>query len=326
MLLLDRFQPFGHGIGHGNRIGVGCPVDGGFDALPAVDAGDDLALFVPAKDIGDAAQSDLDIAPSLDDDVFDLLDVLELVDGPDQILAVLLFENPGGEIDVFLGQPAGHRGDGDIEQAELLLVDIDVDLILQAAGDGTGGHAFDALQGLFDLPFRDVADAGQIGISGQAQLHDRFLVGIVAEDDRLGGTHRKTEKIQFFPEFQGGEIHVGVPGELDRDFGELSPGDGGDADDIVHNTTGFLDGFGDDVFDLRGSCSRVFGFDGQGGIGDLGQKIQVQSGIGDEAEDDRRHGEHEDRHRAVDGKLDESSLDHFDPLSVFEPFHADDRR
>ena len=300
---LDGLQPIGDGIGHGHRVGVGRPVDRRFDAFLAVDAGDDLAFLVAAEDLGHAAQRDQNVAPPVDDDVPDLLDGFELVDRPDEVLAVLLFQDPGREIDVFLGQAVGHGRYRQVQKTELLLVEVDVDLVLESAGDRAGGHAFDALQGLFELALGDEADVGEIRSSGDPQLHDGLLVGIVAEDDGFCCALGEADEVEFFAELEGREIHVGVPGEFDRDFGHFGPGDRRDADDVVHDAAGFLDGLGDDVFDFGGRGSRVFRADGQGRVGDIGQQVQVQTGVGDESENDRGDGEHEHRNRTAKRKM-----------------------
>ena len=54
-VVLDRFQFFCDGIGHGHGVGIRCSVDGSFDAFPAVDARDDLAFFVAAENVCNAS-------------------------------------------------------------------------------------------------------------------------------------------------------------------------------------------------------------------------------------------------------------------------------
>jgi len=89
-VILDRFQPFGDSIGHKNGIGIRCSVDGGFDAFPAVDTRNDFPFLVSPEHVCNTAQSDLDIAPFFDDDIFYFFDGFELIDGADQKLTVLL--------------------------------------------------------------------------------------------------------------------------------------------------------------------------------------------------------------------------------------------
>ncbi len=223
-VILDHFQPSCDGIGHGDRVGVRSPVDGRFNAFSAVDARDDFAFFIAAEHIRHAAQGDLDVASFFDDDVFDLFDGLELINGPDQKLAVFLLENPGREIDVFLSQAVGNGRYGDVKKAEFLFIDVDVDLVLQASGYGASGNTLYTFECLLDFSLGDVANISQISVASQTELHDGFLVGVVPEDDWFGGSDRKAQKVQLFPEFQGGEVHVGVPGELDRYLGELCTG------------------------------------------------------------------------------------------------------
>ena len=268
-------ESFCHRIRDRHCVRIRSAVDGCLDAFSPVDAGYDLSLLVPPVNIGDATKRYLDIIAPLDDDVFDLLDFDELIDRPNQILAVFLLEYPGRKIDILLGQTGCHCGDRNIQQAELLLVEVDMDLVFQSSGNGTCGNTFDRLQRLFDLSLGDITDAGKVCVAGYSQLHDRLLIGIVPEDDGFRGTDREPEKVQLLPELQRGEIHVGVPGKLDRDFRKLCPGDRRYANDVVHNAAGLFDGFGDDVLDLGRRSSRIFGLDGQSGVGDLREEVQA---------------------------------------------------
>ena len=130
---MNYLQLVGDSISYCDSVGICGPVDGSFDTFSTIDARDDFPFFMATVHIRNASQGELDIAPFFDDDILNFLHGFELIDGPNQKLAVFLFQDPGGEVHVFLRKAIGHSSDGDIEKADFLLVDVDVDFIFQTA-------------------------------------------------------------------------------------------------------------------------------------------------------------------------------------------------
>ena len=70
----------------------------------------------------------------------------ELVDRAHEVALRAFLEAAAGDVDVFLLQALDHGVDRQVELRQLLLVDVDLDLVLEAAADLDRGHAGDRLE------------------------------------------------------------------------------------------------------------------------------------------------------------------------------------
>ena len=86
------------------------------------------------------------------------MQVLEFVHGPDQVFGPAVLDGASGQVDVLLGQTVDDMLDGDAGPEQLLFVDEDMNLLLQAAADAHGGHTFHRLK---KPPQLDVGDSPQ---------------------------------------------------------------------------------------------------------------------------------------------------------------------
>ncbi len=60
-----------------------------------------------------------------------------------------------GDVDVLRRQTVGHLVDRQTERGQLALVELDLDLLLEPAGDHHRSHPFDALEGPLDVLLGD---------------------------------------------------------------------------------------------------------------------------------------------------------------------------
>ena len=86
-----------------------------------------------------------------DQHVADLLDAGELVDRAHQEPLRALFESSAGDVDVLLLQALDHGLDRKVKLRQLLLVDVDLNLVLEAAADLHRGHAVDRFELLLQV-------------------------------------------------------------------------------------------------------------------------------------------------------------------------------
>ena len=185
------------------------------------------------------------------------------------------------------------------------LVDLDLDLLLQAAGDDGRGHALDPLEQALDLALADEAKADELLVAGEADAHDGVERGVVAQEDGPDGVVGKLQQVEAFADVEGREVHVGAPAELERDLAAVGPGAGGDGHHAVDDADRVLHRSGEEGLDLGGGGALELGADGERGVGDVGKEVDGEVAEGDQAEDDRGEGEHRDRDRPARGEVDD---------------------
>ena len=296
-----------HGPGHHHRIGVALLVDGQLHALASVDAGNNLPVLGAPPHLGHLAQDDPSAFRIPQDDPFDLVHRAELVQQANHVVGIQVVQAPGRLVQVLPDEHLGHIGNGDPQLGQPLLVDFNANLFLEAAHHLDGRHAFGGLQVLLQLLVGQVAQAAEAGFAPELKAHDGIVGRIEAQQHRPLHVPRQLQQVQLFPDFQGGHIHVGPPGELQDDLRlararhRLHPGQASNDPDHL------LDGTGDQVFDLFGSRVLVVGQDGEGGIGDFRQQVEGHPLQGDQTEKGHRHHKHADGHRTPNGKLDHGS-------------------
>jgi hypothetical protein len=157
LLLRRAEQARAHGLAQVDEVGARFLEDLDEHCGRPVDARDDLLLLRLPTDLGDLAQVDVRVAPPRDDDLADLVDLAELVERAHEVLGLSLLEDAGGGIEVLGAELLRDLANVEPERGHAHRVDRDQDLLLVAAFDLDGGHAFDLGQLAFEHVLRDVA-------------------------------------------------------------------------------------------------------------------------------------------------------------------------
>ena len=148
-----------HGLGDDEDVGIGLLENFDFNALAAVDAGDDVAVFVEARDGGDVAEADIDgVVGARDDEGADFLDGFKFVEGADDVFGLALAEVAAGHVDVAGREALADLGDVEAELGEFALVDGDEEFLFEAALDLHGGDTVEGFEPAFYIVLGDVAE------------------------------------------------------------------------------------------------------------------------------------------------------------------------
>jgi hypothetical protein len=156
-----------------HRVGVAFLEHGDLDAFLAVDARDFLTLFRAPAHGGDVAQPHRRAVAVGDDDLSDLGDAIEFVQGADQELHVGAAQRTPGQVHVRHADHFAHAFERYTERRQAFLVDIDVDFVFQAALDLRRRDALDGFQVELDLAVGEVAHLVQLAGAGECDAHDR---------------------------------------------------------------------------------------------------------------------------------------------------------
>ncbi len=290
--------------GEGDDVGVGLLEDLELDALPPVGAGGDLPLLVRPHDLTKIPDPDLATLAGGHDRVLHLLEVLVLVEGADHVLGAPLGEGPAGDVDVLLAQAIDDVLYGEARAPELLVVEEDMDLLLEATAHPHRGHALDGFEGALDLQLGDPSNPPQLrlvglgaGPAGEAQLHDRVERGVEAEDQGSLGLVGEEDEVELLEGVLDALRHLDAPGELEDDVGDAGPADARDAAQPPDHAQGLLDRSGDVVLDLLGGGTRVLRPHRQGRVGHLRHQVDGEPPVREVAEDDRGQEDHRYGHR-----------------------------
>ena len=81
-----------------------------------------------------------------DDDILDLVDRLELIQGSDQILGFTILKLTTSQVDILLLEPRDHLIQRDPERSELWSVDLDLNLFFKPTVHPNCGHTFQCFQ------------------------------------------------------------------------------------------------------------------------------------------------------------------------------------
>jgi hypothetical protein len=100
----------------------------------------------------------------------------------------------------------------DSELRQLLLVDLDLHLVLEAAGDLDRGHALDRLQALLQffvgiaaqLASAEGHQPGRSALAGQHQTHDRLGRRVEAQQHRRLGFQRQAQHFELVAHLEAG--------------------------------------------------------------------------------------------------------------------------
>ncbi len=258
-----------------------------------------------ADDPGNVLEADDALAAGVHDDLVEVLGPLDLHDRAHHVLGLAVLKASSGEVDVLLGEAGHHLFDGQAQARHPALVDLDLDLLLQASGDDGPGHPLDSLDHALDFAVPDQAQAHELFFSGQADAYDGIEGGVVAQEDGPDGVVGKLQEIETLPDVEGREVHVGAPAELQRDLAAVGPGAGGDGHHAVDHADRVFHGAGEQGLDLGGGGALELGSNGERGVGDVGEQVDGQVAEGDEAEDDPGQGEYRDRDRPARGEVDD---------------------
>ena len=281
-------------------------MNGDFHARTAVGAGDGGLLPVAAAHLGQILEPHLDVAHLADHDAADLVKVGEPRQHAHDVLGGAVGDAAAGDVHVLALQPAGDLRQENPQQRRAALVDVDLNFLFHAAGDDGRGHAVDAFQALLDRLVGQQPQPRLIGerhVAGRcaahADAHDRVECGVEAQQDRILGAARQPQLGELLAYVDGGEVHVGAPGELHDHVGEAGAGHAGQVHQARDDAHRILDRGGDEGLDIGGRDTRILGADGQGRERQVGQQVDRQLAERDQPEDHQGDEEHHHRHRAA---------------------------
>ena len=285
--------------GDDEDVGVGFLEDLDFDALLAVDAGDDLAVLVEAADAADVAETDVDVALAADDEGADLLDGAEFVKGADEVFGLALAEGAAGEVDVALLEAGRDLVDIEAEGGEFALFEGDEELFFEAALDLHGGDAGEGLELALHIVLGEVAEFVEGLGAGEADAENRVERRIVVEEERALRAVGQADAVDLFADLLGDEVHVGFPLKFEEDVGLAGFGNGADRDELGDDAELLFEGAGDDVFHLLGRGAGIRRAHGERGVAHVGHECEGESLVGNPAENADGDRDHQDRDGAT---------------------------
>ena len=247
--------------------------------------------------LGDVAQVDRTATPGGHDDILDLGDALKLPLRSEQDLVLPLLHRTDGAVLVLRAQDIDDLVDGEVVGAQLLGLQLDLDLPAEPTANVDCGNTGHPLDPRLDILFEQGSQFTGVHIGRDRQEHDRKLVGVELEDGRGQNIFGEgtPDAIDAGPNLVRRFVEIDVVIELDphvaRPFrrGRADPVDArGRAERRFHRT-------GHQVLDLFRCDSSVVGSDGQRRVLNLWHEIDGQSREGDCTE------EHDDGHHHIDG-------------------------
>ncbi len=167
-------------LGHGHGVGAALLLDADALGRAAVHAGQAPDILEAVLDQGDVADVDRAPVDLADDDPAQGLQVDGLAEDADVDLAAGRLQPPGGQLDVL-----ALEGGDDVPDRQALLVEPggvepDADVALQRAHERDLADAGNGLELLLE-PVTDVVAEDALGIGpGEADHHDRLVLGIAA--------------------------------------------------------------------------------------------------------------------------------------------------
>ena len=279
-LLGSSEKPVSHALCSGNDVCVGLFEDLDLNALDPVHARDDLALFVAAQDVAHVFQPDLNAVLLPDHQVLDLLDGLEFVQGPDQVLRLAVQQASAGKIDVLFPEPVVDGVYAQTHLRKLVLADLHTDLFFESALHACSCHPLQCLQLLLHLFLSQQTKRVEVCVPIDAHTHDGILRRVIAQDEGPVHALGKPLAIEVFANGLHRGVHIRVPPELKDNVGHARPGDGDDAHQVVHHAELLLDGTGDEILDFLRRGVGVLRANGEGGVGDVGHEGERQLLVG----------------------------------------------
>ena len=298
--VLHRFELRADGVGDLDGVRVPLLEDADLDALGAALPQDHLLVLEPGADLRHVAEPHEPSLGVLHDYRAHAVQGVQLVQGADQVAGLVLVDAAAGEVHVVVGERGPDLRDRDAVGGQPAFVHVHLDLPDQASFDTHRGNPVHCVEVLLEVLFGPLTDRGEREVAGDADPEDRVRCRVEAQQPRPFGVFGKEDAVELLPHVEPGEVHVGVPDELEGDFGRPGAGPGRDAPQAGNDRCGLLDRPGHQRFHLDGRGARHPGLDRQGGIRDLGQQVDGQPAEGHKSEDAGGHGEHGDGHRPPD--------------------------
>ena len=125
---MDALRLSPNRVGHLDRIGAGLLVDHHIDGRASVDGHVVANVLVRIFDGGDVAQIDRHAVAGGDADLENVVDIGEFAAGAQQDLVAALAYGADRSIQVFVADRADDFGDREVESAQFLEVEVDVNL------------------------------------------------------------------------------------------------------------------------------------------------------------------------------------------------------
>ena len=180
------------------------------DARCAVHRGDGVAVGGLIGNGRDLAEAHRAAALERDIDIRHRLDRGELRVGGDGELLAAVVDLTGGVEQVFRLQDLGDVGGGEAVARRALRVERDADAPLDAAGDGDGRHAVDALEGRGDHILRLLLERGEV-VAEKADDGARQQLGdIDVENDGGAAALGQAERVELLAQLGRGDVDIGA--------------------------------------------------------------------------------------------------------------------
>ncbi len=261
-------------------------------------------LLVALDDVRHVANGDRARRPVLGDDhVADVVQVLEeaLRNDVDDLGAGR--HRAGGHAHVVVDERGLDLVDGQPVGGQLAVVDLDLDLLVQATRDVDLADARHRLQVGLDLVAGDVVEGVERG-AGEGDVQDRRGVRVELADDRRAGFGRQLtdDRPHLLLDVDVGLVRVIAVGELHDDRAltlaraRRDRVDARDAGDRV------LERLGNQALDVLGRGVRPGDRDRDDADGDRRQTVDLEVGVGDPTHEHQRQDAHEHRQRTADGE------------------------
>ena len=299
----DGVELFMDGVADDGRVGARLLVDQEEDALLALDAGFVADVLEGILDLGEIAQIDgLSRGGSPDDRAPDIVQGLELPDGPDKEVGVALDQVPGRHVGVRRLEREDDPLQGQAARLHGGLVHVDEDLPDVGGEDRDRGDAVDALETRLDLVLEQLLQLEGRHIGCHAPEHDRELAEAEFHDQGIRSVGGEIVLIEadLVPDVLGGEVEVRPPLEFGHDGGDTLRGHRSDLLDAVDRADDLLQRFGDGRLDVLRGRPRVCRDDGDRRELDVGEEVQPQPRERDAADDDQDEDHHGRRDAAID--------------------------
>ena len=133
---------------------------------------------------------------------------------------------------------------------------------------------------------------GRFGVQRVSQY--RIQCGIEPENHRALYVQWQEQRIEFFTDIHTGEVHVRAPSEFKGHIRLTRSRDAPHLGHILNGSKNLFDRFRNEVLHFRRRRTFVFGTDGQCGIAQIREKIQLESAQGNRSEEHDPDREHED--------------------------------
>ena len=234
------------------------------DARNAVDQGLTIDFCRGIHDIGNLVEVDRSASIG-DQGAANFIEVVKSPWNADADVGIAAIDAARGQCDVGSAERLNHFIEAETQGADLVRIDLYLDLAFQAAPDVDGGHTFEPLEAELDLVIDELAQGQRIEFAADAENHDRECVGIELQHDRFVGIgrHELADASETVADVIGCAIQVGAPDEADADDALAFPRGGGKRFDARNRCENLLDRLGDQLFDFFGACVFVGRDDGE---------------------------------------------------------------